>query len=63
MRFVAGATRKSPLVPVLGGATGVAATSSRRLARVRAVAIPGVPLKSMPGTAIGGKPDTSVAGR
>ena len=34
MRFGAGATRKSPLVPVLGGAIGVAATPSRRLARV-----------------------------
>ena len=63
MRFGAGATRKSPLVPVLGGATGVAATPSRRVARVSAVAIPASPLRSMPGTAMGGKPDTSVAGR
>ena len=63
MRFGAGATRKSPLVAVFADATGVAATPSTRVARLIAAVIPGAPLRSMPGTAIGGKPETSVAGR
>ena len=63
MRLGAGATRKRPRVPVLGGPIGVATTPLRRVARRSAAASPDAPLRSIPGTAIGGKPVTSVAGR
>jgi hypothetical protein len=63
LRFGAGAARKSPRVPVGAEAIGVAITRFRRVARPSAAVSPGAPLRSIPGTAIGGKPVASVAGR